>query len=155
MRFSVLLPAAAALASCGAPQGADRNEGAVGNLTAMPGSSSGDAAANMAVPAPAATAAPAALPAAFHGVFDQDRAACAAASSITRLNVDARTLRFHESIGEVRSIAVETPRAISVVADWQGEGESWRNTHRLGLSEDGGTLTVAGEGTNLVRVRCR
>jgi hypothetical protein len=66
--------------------------------------------------------------------------------------VSAGELRFHESIGTVRGVAVEGPDRISVDADYQGEGESWRATQRL--VRDGDRLTISGDGTSLERVRC-
>lgn len=93
------------------------------------------------------------IPPAFHGVYDGDRAACGRPSEY-RLTVTARELRFHESIGAVRAVAVEDPEAIHVTADYQGEGESWTNVRRLRLADGGATLTITGEGTSLTRVRC-
>src|SRR5688572_32047930 len=47
-----------------------------------------------------------------------------------KLAVSASELRFHESIGTVRSVKVEAPGRIEVLADYQGEGESWQNLRR-------------------------
>lgn len=109
-----------------------------------------DRGATAATPVPAA--AQAAIPIAFHGVYDRDRGACSAPSEY-RLAVTADTLRFHESIGRVRSVS-GSGRRVSVAGDWQGEGESWTNTRDLILSPNGGTLTVEGDGASLTRVRC-
>ena len=63
-------------------------------------------------------------------------------------------LFFHESIGDVRDVRREGTDAISVEADFQGEGESWRNILRLSLGA-GGTLTVTQpDGSSLTRIRC-
>jgi hypothetical protein len=134
MRESILIVAAAGLlAACGSPEPA-------GNEAA-----------------PAASARPAeraaAVPAAFQGIYDESREACRRPSEY-RLTVSAHDLRFHESIGAVREVAVEGPDAIRVDADYQGEGESWRATHRLRLDDGGATLTIVGNGTKLRRVRC-
>lgn len=111
--------------------------------------------ADLAAPAPPSEAAPraAAIPAAFHGVFDRDLGTCAN-RSVYRLVVSADSLRFHESVGRVRSVARDGPNSISVAADYQGEGDSWSATQRLRLSDDGDRLTIAGRGTETVRVRC-
>lgn len=93
------------------------------------------------------------IPAAFHGVFDTSARACGRPGD-GRLAVAARELRFHESIGSVRSVAVESPGLIRVDADYQGEGEKWRAGHALRLSGDGSKLTVSGEGMSFERVRC-
>ena len=112
-------------------------------------------AANAAGPVPAAPG-PAAIPdipAAFRGVYDVDREACSRPSEY-RLTIDALRLRFHESIGEVRSVIVDAPDTIRVAADYQGEGERWRNVRTLRLTDGGATLTITGEGITLARIRC-
>jgi hypothetical protein len=93
------------------------------------------------------------IPARFQGVFDQSREACGRASEY-RLTVTGRELRFHESVGTVREVRSEGPDAIRIAADYQGEGESWQAMQELRLAEGGATLTIAGEGVNLTRVRC-
>ena len=93
------------------------------------------------------------IPAAYHGVYDGSLEACARPSD-QRLTVSARELRFHESIGSVRSVAWGGTGAIAVEADYEGEGERWRNLRILSLAENGARLTVKGEGDSLVRVRC-
>lgn len=93
------------------------------------------------------------IPSAFHGTYDESREDCERPSEY-RLRVEARALRFHESIGEVKGVSVEGPRLVSVSADYQGEGESWHSVRRMHLSDDGATLTVSGDGTEMVRIRC-
>jgi hypothetical protein len=110
----------------------------------------GETAANEAPPAPAVRSD--AIPAPFLGVYDGSLEACTRPSD-ERLAVTPRRLRFHESIGTVRIVTAKGPDAIEVEADYQGEGESWRSVRELRLS-GGGTLTVSGDGTRLVRVRC-
>lgn len=146
--------AAALLAGCGEREGAER----VGN-NAM------DAAVPAATPAnraeaPANSAEPAAppatgktIPAALLGVYDTSLDACGGTTD-TRLTVSAAELRFHESIGAVRRVTPVGEDAVSVEADYQGEGESWRSTGELRLSDGGRSLTVSGDGTRLDRVRC-
>lgn len=136
-----LLPCllAGLIAGCGSPS---TPENTIGNE------------ADAVAPAPsAATPRPASIPAAFHGTFDRDVEACAG-RSIYRLVVSADSLRFHESLGRVRSVAVDGPNTISVAADYQGEGDRWSATQRLSLSDDGGRLTIVGRGTETIRIRC-
>lgn len=117
--------------------------------------------AQPAVPAePAAPAAPAepaeaALPASFQGRWAADAAACAAEGHESRLVIDAKALRFHESVGEIRNIVLDGPSDATITADYQGEGESWSRTQRLTLSADGQTLTLNDpDGGAFARVRC-
>jgi hypothetical protein len=156
MRFALLLLAAAGLAGC---DSASVNETADG-APVQPGSSSGDPAppSDGAPPAAASAEGPAApaakataIPAAFLGVYDQSAETCARPSEY-RLTVSAGELKFHESIGTVRSVAVEGPNIVSIEADYQGEGESWRTRQRL--ARDGDRLTISGDGNSTVRVRC-
>jgi hypothetical protein len=93
------------------------------------------------------------IPAAYRGVYDGSLEACAR-PSVERLTISARELRFHESIGTVRSVGYGGPGAISVEADYEGEGERWRSLRILSLAENGARLTVKGEGAPLDRVRC-
>lgn len=94
------------------------------------------------------------IPAAYRGVYDASLEACARPSD-QRLTVSARELRFHESVGTVRSVSYGGGfGAIAVEADYEGEGERWRNLRILTLTENGARLTVKGEGTSLTRVRC-
>jgi hypothetical protein len=93
------------------------------------------------------------IPAPYHGVFDGSIEACARPSD-RRLTVSARALRFHESVGTVRSVGFGGSGAIAVEADYEGEGERWRNLRILSLSENGSRLTIKGDGDSLDRIRC-
>lgn len=152
MRANVLVAVAALLlAACG------------------PGQNSAEIGGNEAAAAPAAPSRPKSaalpslpepkraeeksIPAAFHGVYDASAQACGRPGD-GRLTVMARELRFHESIGSVRAVTSRSAGLIRVEADYQGEGEKWRNSHELRLSGDGAKLTVSGEGMSFDRVRC-
>ena len=155
MRLAAFSFAAVLLASCGAPAEQDRTANQAVAPAPVPDSSSGDPAMNHAAPAepeaiPAATVATT-IPALFHGTYDENDAACAQPSQ-ARLVVSAGELRFHESIGTVRKVNIESPGRIEVFADYQGEGESWQNVRTIEL--DGKRLTISGEGTRMARVRC-
>jgi hypothetical protein len=142
------------LAACGAPVEPDGNSNQVFAPPPMPDSSSGDAdfnaAGNVVAPDPKPAIA-GAIPEPFRGTYDQNEESCARPSEY-RLTVDAGELRFHESIGRVRSVKASTPTRIEVLADYQGEGETWQNVRTLEL--DGKRLTISGEGTKIDRVRC-
>ena len=157
MRSFPLLPiAAAALASCGVP--GETNQSEVRNAAIALPPAPGQAAPKTAAPAgaapvraPSVLSGASAIPAAFQGVFDESKAACAG-SGEARLEVSGGELRFHESIGTIRNVAIASPTEISVTADYQGEGESWHNVRTLKLSGD--TLIISGDGTSLARIRC-
>lgn len=108
-------------------------------------------AANAAEPAAASTTA---LPAAYHGVFDQTAAACDSASSIYRLTVSGDELRFHESLAEIKSVIPDGDNAVRIAANYSGEGMTWSNTQRVALADGGKKLTITGEGEPVARVRC-
>jgi len=93
------------------------------------------------------------IPRRFHGTYDRTLAECSG-PSVHRLVVDVDSLRFHESLAQVRDIEIEGPNAIAIFSDYQGEGESWSARQRLELSESGEKLTLIGDGTETVRVRC-
>jgi hypothetical protein len=154
-RLLILNSVGALPLACQPPEGGEDATGQGGNIIATPDSSSGAPGAEPVAPlAPAPIEAVGkTLPPAFHGAYDESGEACGRPSEY-RLVVTQSELRFHESIGTVRSVSVQDRRTVTVNADYQGEGQSWRNARRLELSEDGGTLTVAGEGTSLARVRC-
>jgi len=142
----------ALLAACGAPAEPDGNSNQVVAPPPMPGTTSGDAnsAGNAIAPDPQPAIA-GAIPEPFRGTYDQNEENCARPSEY-RLTVDAGELRFHESIGKVRSVKVMEAGRIEVLADYQGEGETWQNVRTLEL--DGKRLMVSGEGTKIDRVRC-
>ncbi|HYE27762.1 MAG TPA: hypothetical protein VEA61_05960 [Allosphingosinicella sp.] len=158
IRFAASLAATALIAGCGERPGADTTNH-LGAGIAEPAAPAPEpaAAANSAGPAAAAPAAPAAtgktIPARLVGVYDQSLEACAT-SSDARVTISPAEIRFHESIGAVRAVATTGRDTVSVEADYQGEGESWRSVRELSLSEGGGRLTISGDGTRLDRVRC-
>ena len=155
----LLLAAVAAVAACASPESTPQDQPA--SPAAAPATAEPQATGQPTSPSPGSASAAGAnasqaatvIPPIFHGTYDASRDACDGPSEY-RLEVSPAALRFHESIGTVRSIAVEGERRILVVGDYQGEGESWSNSRRLELSGDGATLSISGEGTSLVRVRC-
>lgn len=93
------------------------------------------------------------IPASFHGEWQFAEAECGTAAE-GRLIVSAAALSFHESIGAVRRVRSIDDEAITVEADFEGEGEAWQADHRLDLSDGGRRLTFAGQGAQSTRVRC-
>lgn len=151
MRANCLLTAAALLlAGCGAEP--ERVGNAADEAAAPPPSAPSPSVATAPPPA-SKPVMERSIPAAFHGDYDATLEACGRASD-GRLTVSARELRFHESFGLVRGVVAEPDGAIRVEADYEGEGEAWRSRRELLLSEGGTKLTISGDGTRMVRVRC-
>lgn len=127
-----------------APASSDDNRAVAGPASSAPPSN--QAASEL-------KAAPPAIPVRFHGTYDESPEACSRPSQY-RLTISAGELRFHESIGVVRNVAIEAPDRIRLTADYQGEGESWQSIRELQLGEGDERLLVTGDGTSLVRLRC-
>lgn len=147
--FTVIAALAAVLiAGCGSPDaGHGKNEAAAPPAVA-------EAPANTSEPAPPPPPATGrTIPAALLGSYDASLDACGKPSD-SRLTVSPTELRFHESIGTVREVTATAAGTVTVEADYQGEGESWRSTRELRLGDGGATLTISGDGTRLVRIRC-
>jgi hypothetical protein len=143
----LLTVAAGLLAGCGS---GEKAAGAGANQAAAPPGRASAAAPAAPEPQPAGEGG---IPTAFHGLYDSSQQACGRPGD-GRLAITARELRFHESVGSVREVASESADLIRVDADYQGEGQTWRNSHELRLSMGGARLTISGEGTSFVRVRC-
>lgn len=145
------MPATLLLAGCGggeqekqgAPAPADRT------ARAVPTGKDADFAYTVdpAVPPPAAPEAGVgegdkAIPAALQGRWALKAADCTApkGADLTVLTIDARTLRFFESAGELAR--VRDRQANRIVADYRfsGEGEEWDSLMLLGLADGGKTL---------------
>jgi hypothetical protein len=153
MRLLVLL-AAAALAACTAPDETNRAaaDAKTNETAAVPSATPPAPVSDAKAMAPAAADA-LTIPTAFQGRYDGSLAACAQPSD-ARLEIRLGEMRFHESIGTVRKVAIAAPDRVSVTADYQGEGERWQSVRELRLSDGGATLVVSGDGTSLMRRRC-
>lgn len=153
--FPVLGAAAVAIAigGCGPRQGGEEPEA---NRSAAAPAGNGSA-------APAAPRASAAfepergttIPAPFLGVYDRTPAGCSGPSQ-ERTTITPGELRFHETIGKVRSVLLRRENELEVDADYQGEGEYWRSNRLLTLSQGGARLIIDRDGTSpaMMRVRC-
>ena len=95
------------------------------------------------------------IPAPFLGVYDRTLAQCSGPSQ-ERTTITPGELRFHETIGKVRSTLLRRENELEVLADYQGEGEYWRSNRLLTLSQGGARLVIDGDGTSpaMMRVRC-
>ena len=150
----IFLALPAYLAACGAPVEPDNVAFEVDDPPSAAGANGADPSSNHAAPATAPDPQPAiagAIPEPFRGTYDRNEESCARPSEY-RLTVDAGELRFHESVGKVRTVRVLSPTRIELLADYQGEGETWQNVRALEL--DGKRLTISGEGTTIDRLRC-
>lgn len=157
MRGFLVLPALAAvlIAGCGR-QGSDQRENEVSApapVAEAPAPAAQSAPANAGEGAPPPPATGKTIPAALLGVYDVSLEACGRPSD-TRVTVTPTELRFHESIGTVREATAGGAGGVRVEADYQGEGERWRSVRELRLGDGGKALTIGGDGTRLVRVRC-
>lgn len=90
------------------------------------------------------------IPANFRGEWTTRLQDCGTGRSDSRLVIDARTVRFYESRGEVTGVTRDGPRAITVEARYRGEGETRNRTTRMTLSGDADRLTIDG----MTRQRC-
>lgn len=98
---------------------------------------------------PSAPAEAEVIPEAFRGEWNRVAADCGTARNDSRLRIEAKRIRFHESSGEVLAVR-EEGQTIAVRARYTGEGETWENERRFTLSVDGRTLSADG----MDRVRC-
>lgn len=80
------------------------------------------------------------IPMPIRGRWALDVADCEKAKGLTVLDIDAATLRFFESAGEL--MRVRDRSASRIVADYRfsGEGENWDRLMLLGLADGGTTL---------------
>ena len=137
------------LAGCGSPGEMPANDSSEQAEANQAGAT--NAADNAIAETPAEPAVAAAIPEAFRGTYDESEQDCGRPTD-TRLIVEAGQIRYHESIGTVRSVKVIAPDRIELFADYEGEGETWQNVRTFAL--DGRRLTISGEGTETVTIRC-
>ncbi len=99
---------------------------------------------------PSATAKSDVVPEAFRGEWNRVAADCGTGRNDSRLRIEAKRVRFHESEGEVLGVKKEEGRTIAVRARYSGEGEQWEDERRFSLSPDGRKLSANG----MERARC-
>ena len=94
------------------------------------------------------------VPAAFIGKWDSGPKPCGYSyRSDMQLDVTATELTFFESGGSVKSVKVNGPNDIVAEVAMSGEGEEWKKSLHMVLSEDGKALTLD-DGKMGARVRC-
>lgn len=93
------------------------------------------------------------VPVRFRGEWAADSAACTSPGHESQLRMDGDRIAFHESSGEILSVA-GGGSGLSIVARLTGEGETREAAYRFRLSEDGKTLTDTSSGMGMVRRRC-
>lgn len=80
------------------------------------------------------------IPTPFIGVWDVAEGRCMPSSDL-RLEIEPQRITFYESVGSVTKVNPLGDDAVDVTLDMEGEGETWQNTLRLTLSDDGAILT--------------
>ncbi|MDB5699207.1 MAG: hypothetical protein JWN69_2011 [Alphaproteobacteria bacterium] len=96
---------------------------------------------------PAATTS---IPAAFLGEWNADPKDCGTGLSDSRVQVEPRRVRFHESEAQVKRVTIHNPRSVTIEGPFQGEGEAWDGRLRMDLSASGEAMTIG----DLTRRRC-
>ncbi|AUW57671.1 hypothetical protein C1T17_05685 [Sphingobium sp. SCG-1] len=83
------------------------------------------------------------LPTAFRGRWGMVRNDCDLSRSDTKglVTVSASSLKFYESLGQLKSIDAVSPTEVKARFDFSGEGQNWTKTMTLKL-ENGGTTLV-------------
>ena len=94
------------------------------------------------------------VPAAFQGRWAGSPALCDVAHEAS-LTIHEDRLDFYESRGKVLSATITSPSEVELEIELTGEGQTWREVTRFGLSEDKRTLTdVTNSRYKFSRVRC-
>lgn len=95
------------------------------------------------------------VPATFLGEWNMRREDCGGHLNDSRLVISAQGLELHESSGEVVSTAVAGD-TLTVKARMSGEGETWDETYRFRISEDGRVLLqlLSPDNQSVKRLRC-
>lgn len=137
--LSIALPATLLLASCSGGDPADEPDPSATMMPVEPDGGIGDG-AGPPLPVTAET-----VPADFLGVWDHVEGSCDPASDL-RVEIRPDAMQFYESYGEITRIEIESPRAIVVSLEMEGEGEKWQMTRRFTLSEDKATVTPSAAG---------
>ena len=82
------------------------------------------------------------IPAAFLGVWDAETGTCSRESDL-RLEISPQQIIFYESFGQVVTVKRIGEAKVEIALAMQGEGQTWSNTERLTVSNDGQTLILA------------
>jgi uncharacterized membrane protein len=95
------------------------------------------------------------IPGAFVGLWAADAAGCRLPpESIEWVRIDPQSMRFHESLAVPQAVRARG-RTVQVELAFEGEGQRWRATKTLSLSDDGDMLEITDPGLPTVRrMRC-
>lgn len=77
-----------------------------------------------------------AIPAQFHGIWDNEDGNCNPASDL-RMEISGNGIGFYESMGKLNAVKAAEDGGLSVDLAMEGEGETWTNTIGLTLSGEG------------------
>ncbi len=96
------------------------------------------------------------IPAKFQGKWVQDLGNCNLPVDDSKLVISEKLLEFHESEGKVISTRVAGNLDLYGVADFSGEGQTWRDSFHLRLSKNQMALTtIYDDGSSFTRYRCK
>jgi len=130
-RFApLLLAAAVALGACGS----ERSE-----AEALPAPEPAGTAAGPAETSAPATAAAAAIPARFLGIWDAETGTCESASAELMLRIARDGIGFYESHGTVTAVTARGDGTVAIDLAMEGEGDTWEMSM---------TLTLMGQGAD-------
>lgn len=144
MKFAPLcLIAALLLASCGAPEPADKADGPA---TGLPAEAAADEPATAPVAAAAPTEAATGIPSPIQGRWGLVAADCTSTKGDAKglLTIDGTTLKFYESLGTLQTVRERS--ATRIIADFAftGEGMEWQRVMTLD-TQDGGRALIRRE----------
>lgn len=100
-------------------------------------------------PAPAQTASDGQIPPRFWGQWRTNRKSCDDRRDTMGVTISADRLLFYESEGRVKKVRETGPNALTLSADYTGEGESWSRWSSLNLTDKDELLI-----DDVRRVRC-
>ena len=103
-------------------------------------------------PSPTASEVPTVIPEKFLGVWDAAVADCKTSRDM-KLTITPTAVRYWESSGDLIAVKIVSADDITVNVLMTGEGETWRETSHMALSDGGNTLIID-DGKGGVRVRC-
>lgn len=93
-------------------------------------------------------------PVAFQGRWTGAKDNCTDAGAELELQITAKDLIFHESVGTITRITRQDGGKVAIDAAFTGEGESWTRRLEVSTSADGQILTIANDGQAVRRKRC-
>jgi hypothetical protein len=87
------------------------------------------------------------IPTAFQGDWSTSLKGCNDPYEDTNgLTVTASSLSLYDGVGIVEAVEEASASKIKVAAFWNAEGDTYRDTHELNLSDNGNKLSMTGLG---------